>query len=75
MKAPEYTFKDLIYYVGLFLGIIATYLVLQPLGIHRFVRLILGFLVGAGIGWGLDRFYRSLGTSDDDRGKPGASRP
>lgn len=70
MKAPEYTFKDLIYYAGLFLGIIGTYLILQSMGINPIVRLIVGLVVGVGIGWGLERLYLSIDPKDRDPDQP-----
>src|SRR5206468_1570026 len=57
MTSPGYTTKDLVYYTGLFAGIILVYLGLGPLGVHPILSLLLGLGVGVGLGWLLERLY------------------
>ncbi|MGE3806612.1 MAG: hypothetical protein AB7K24_18245 [Gemmataceae bacterium] len=57
MKGPDYTVEDLIYYMGLFGGIIVTYLVMEQMGVHPLLRLIVGLVVGVGLGWVCLRIY------------------
>jgi hypothetical protein len=54
-----YTVNDLVYYSGLFLGIIVVFAIGRPYGIHPIIMLIVGLVVGVGLGYVLERFYRS----------------
>jgi uncharacterized membrane protein YebE (DUF533 family) len=56
-SGPGYTIADLYYYGGLFGGIIIVYLGTEGMEIHRFVRLIVGLIVGAGLGYVMERAY------------------
>ena len=53
----KYTVKDLVYYAGLFAGIIVTFKALEPFAIHSIIRLIAGLVVGVGLGWIAERVY------------------
>lgn len=60
MRAPNYTLGDLLFYVGVFAGLIVMHFVLMPWGVHPIIRLIIGGLFGAGIGWCLEQMYRRV---------------
>ncbi|RCS46268.1 hypothetical protein DTL42_14940 [Bremerella cremea] len=65
-KGPGYTIDDLIYYTGLFGGIIITYLLLENLPIHHIIRLIIALIVGVGTGWCATYFFsRNEGSGGD----------
>ncbi len=70
MKPPGYTVKDLLYYTGLFAGIIAVYLALAPFGVHPIIRLVGGLIVGVGAGWLLEKAYLSAKAGGEDREPP-----
>jgi hypothetical protein len=59
INGPNYTVKDLVYYIGLFGGIIATFFILTPFEVHHIVKLIAGIVVGVGLGWLLETAYTS----------------
>jgi hypothetical protein len=59
MRGPDYTVKDLLFYSGLIGGIIIVYLALEPLEVHRLLRLLAGLVVGCGLG-----YVMSLAVSD-----------
>ena len=76
VKGPGYTVEDLVFYMGLFAGIIGVYLALEPYEVHRLVRLLGGIVVGAGLGWVMLKVYQmgkdsgpkgDLGEEEDDR--------
>ncbi|PQO27240.1 hypothetical protein [Blastopirellula marina] len=67
-KGPGYTIDDLIYYTGLFGGIIVTYVLLQNVPIHHIIRLIIALAVGAGTGWCATYFFSRTGGSGGDDG-------
>ena len=54
-----YTVNDLVYYSGMFLGIIVVFGVCRPYGIHPIISLVIGIVVGAGLGYTMERVYRS----------------
>lgn len=60
MKGPGYTVDDLIYYLGLFGGIIVTYQVLAQFDVMPIIRLIAGLVVGVGLGFVSLSIYKSL---------------
>jgi hypothetical protein len=64
-KGPGYTVADLVYYAGLFGGIILVYLALQPLGVHPLVRLVAGLAVGIGLGYLFETAYRRSKSKKD----------
>ena len=55
-QGPRYTLNDLVYYTGLFGGIIAVYLTTRPY-VHPLIALIGGLVVGVGLGYALERAY------------------
>jgi hypothetical protein len=55
-----YTVNDLVYYSGLFLGIIAVFSVGRPYGYHPILLLVVGMCAGVGLGYVMERFYRNL---------------
>ncbi|PQO32747.1 hypothetical protein DTL21_21410 [Bremerella cremea] len=65
-KGPGYTIDDLIYYTGLFGGIIVTYLLLENLPIHHIIRLIIALVVGVGTGWCATYFFTRKENSGED---------
>ena len=67
INGPNYTVKDLVYYIGLFGGIIATYLILKPFEFHQIIVLIAGLVVGVGLGWLLETAYTSAQRKKVDR--------
>ena len=66
----NYGIKDLLFYSGLFGGIIITFLALESFEIHRLIRLIIGVFVGAGIGYLMQMAApkKSGGDASDDAG-------
>jgi hypothetical protein len=56
-QGPDYTVKDLVYYTGLFAGIIVVYLLLAPFGLHPLLKLVPAIFVGAGLGWACEQLY------------------
>jgi hypothetical protein len=58
-SGSDYTVNDLVYYSGLFLGIIVVFGLGRPYGIHPIVTLVVGLVVGVGLGYTLERVYRS----------------
>jgi hypothetical protein len=56
---PGYTMNDLVYYSGLFFGIIAVYAIARPYGFHSLIVLVVGICVGAGLGYTLERVYKN----------------
>lgn len=68
-KGPGYTISDLVYYGGLFGGVIVVYLATKSMAIHPIVRLGVGLVVGVGLGWAFERAYRQSqgGTPPDER--------
>jgi hypothetical protein len=54
-----YTISDLVYYTGLFFGIIVVFGVGRPYGFHPLLILLVGVLVGAGLGYSLERLYKN----------------
>lgn len=56
----DYTFKDVVRYGGLFLGLGLTYKGLEMAGFDSHVgRLIAGIVVGLGLGWVAEKAYTS----------------
>jgi hypothetical protein len=66
MAGPGYTVNDLVYYMGLFGGIIGVYLGTAPLGLHPLLRLVGGLIVGVGCGWVLEKLYTKATRWPDD---------
>ncbi len=64
----DYKMSDLVFYVGLFGGIILTNQLLAGYIEMGLVRLIIGGIVGIGLGWGLSFVYVSLNRQDANRG-------
>jgi hypothetical protein len=60
MQAPQYTVNDLVYWMGMFAGIIVVFLIGRPYGVHRLLLLLGGLAVGAGLGFGMERIYRNI---------------
>jgi hypothetical protein len=58
-KGPGYTVNDLVYYTGLFLGIILVFGVGRPYGFHPLLLLVGGLAAGVGLGYVLERTYRN----------------
>lgn len=65
-QGPGYTVKDLVFWIGLFTGLIVTYLVMEAFEIHRIVRLLVGLVVGLGVGWVLTKAFE-FGKVPPDR--------
>jgi hypothetical protein len=65
----DYKMSDLVFYVGLFGGIILTNQALAGTIETGLVRLIIGGIVGIGLGWGLSFVYASL-NQQDRNGEP-----
>lgn len=65
----DYTMGDLVFYVGLFGGIILTNQLLIGVIETGLIRLIIGAVVGIGLGWVLGRVYAALNRtgSGEDR--------
>ena len=56
--APQYSTRDLVYYGGLFAGVIITHLLLQSMGVNnRIITLVAGLIVGVGLGWLLEKAF------------------
>jgi hypothetical protein len=53
-----YTMNDLVYYSGLFLGIIVVFSIGRPYGLHPIVMLGVGLCAGVGLGYLMERAYR-----------------
>lgn len=70
-SGPGYTIDDLIFYAGLFAGLIITFVATEGMDVHRVVRLIGGGLVGSALGWGALKVYHRMtipdSSQDDDR--------
>ena len=66
MKGPGYTVEDLVFYTGLFGGIILVFVGLAPFGVHTIVRLIGGLVVGLGVGWAFTKAYNSMKSNRND---------
>lgn len=60
-QGPGYTVKDLVYYGGLFGGLIVVYLAGRPYGVHPLILLVGGIIVGVGVGYVLERLYERSG--------------
>jgi hypothetical protein len=60
-----YTINDLVYYSGLFLGIIVVFSIGRPYGLHPIITLIVGIVVGAGLGYVAERLYRNSKRGGD----------
>jgi hypothetical protein len=58
--AGQYTLTDLVFWTGVFAGLIGTYLALEPWEVTALLRLIAGGVVGAGLGWCLEKAYQRL---------------
>lgn len=67
--ANDYTMEDLVWYTGLFGGIILVHQGLQGVVDHNLIRLLIGGCVGIGLGWGMTLVYRSLKAADAEGGK------
>ena len=73
-SGPGYTMNDLVYYTGLFLGIIVVFGLGRPYGFHPLLMLVVGLIVGVGLGYTLERLYRNSkrkwdsGPEGEDRG-------
>jgi hypothetical protein len=52
-----YGVKDLIYYGGVFAGIIIVYLTLEMFEVMPLVRLVAGLVVGVALGWSLETLF------------------
>lgn len=67
-SGPGYTMTDLVYYAGLFGGVIVVYLATKNVPLHPILRLGAGLVVGVGVGWALERAYRQSrgGTPPDE---------
>ncbi len=55
-----YTVNDLVYYSGLFLGIMFVFAVGRPYGFHPLLMLLGGVCVGAGLGFVMERFFKNI---------------
>jgi hypothetical protein len=59
MRAPDYTWADLIYYGGLGIGGGITYFTLQAMGVRsQIILLIAALIVGVGVGYLLEKAFR-----------------
>ena len=67
MKGPGYTVKDLVYYTGMFSGIILVFAAAKPYGIQPIFCFIGGLIVGAGLGWMAEQIYEKNWTNDQDQ--------
>lgn len=74
-RGPGYTVKDLVFYGGLFAGLIIVVPLARQNGIHPLVGLLGGGVVGMGLGWMMLKAYESMnsqntkfpGDDDNDR--------
>ncbi|MEW4455566.1 hypothetical protein AB1L30_23050 [Bremerella sp. JC817] len=66
VKGPGYTIDDLIYYTGLFAGLIGTFLTLNAVVPEwpHIAKLIIAGIVGIGLGWCCTTFFS---RSSNDR--------
>jgi hypothetical protein len=58
-KGPGYTVNDLVYWTGMMGGIIAVVLTGRQYGVNQIILLIGGLVVGAGLGFVMERAYRN----------------
>jgi hypothetical protein len=58
IKGPGYTINDLMYWSGMIGGIVAVVLIGRQFGVQQIFLLIGGVVVGAGLGFSLEWFYR-----------------
>ena len=56
----QYTVADLMFWVGVFAGLIGAYFLLDPWEVPTIFRLIGGGLAGACLGWGLEWAYNRI---------------
>ncbi|MEZ4318892.1 MAG: hypothetical protein R3F61_15365 [Myxococcota bacterium] len=63
----DYKMSDLVFYIGLFGGIILTYRGLVGVVETGLFRLIIGAVVGIGLGWLLGVVYSALNSGDRTR--------
>jgi hypothetical protein len=68
-----YTINDLVYYSGLFFGIIVVFSIGRPYGFHPILNLVVGIVVGALLGYVLERLYRTA-KRDGDSGRDAEDR-
>lgn len=67
MKSPDYTMRDLVFYGGLFGGIIVTVQLMQrQFDTHHIVNLLCGGAVGFVLGGFLVKIYDSMNPSSDN---------
>jgi hypothetical protein len=59
-KGPGYTVNDLVYWSGMIAGIVGVVTIGRSYGVNQLVLLIGGIVLGAGLGFTLERAYRSL---------------
>ncbi len=57
ISGPNYTVKDLVYYIGFLGGIGGTVALLRPYGFHPILVFIAGLVVGGVLGWVFERSY------------------
>jgi hypothetical protein len=72
----DYTVKDLVYYIGLFGGLAATYLFLQSQGVHGLIALLGALGVGVACGWLSESIYEKFRNRPPGPGSgpPGSPR-
>lgn len=56
----DYTVSDLVFYAGLFGGVIVAHLTLAGTIENSWIRLGIGVVLGIGLGWGLRLLYSTL---------------
>jgi hypothetical protein len=71
-RGPGYTIADLVFYSGLFAGIIVTYLSLNAaeVELHQIVKLLIGLAIGCGVGWVCLKIYEASRKPPPDGRQP-----
>jgi hypothetical protein len=64
-KGSRYTVGDLVYYTGLFFGIIVVFAIARPHRFHPVLVLLVGACIGVGLGYALERAYESARRNSD----------